>query len=246
MAVKIQVRRGTAAQWTSANPTLSDGEWGVETDTRKFKIGNGATAWNSLLYSTQVIPWGNITGTLTDQADLLAALALKQDNSGKDATGGYAGLTLLKINFKNALNTFTSFFTNANTGARTYTFQDRDGTIADDTDLNLKSDKATRTASAVSTATLTPNVDTHDMAVITAQAEALAIAAPTGTPSNGNAFAFRIKDNGTARALTFNAIYRAIGSALPTTTTLSKTLYFVAVYNSTDTKWDVFPSNLEV
>jgi hypothetical protein len=84
------------------------------------------------------------------------------------------------------------------------------------------------------------------MAVITAQAAALTIAAPTGTPSNGNAFVFRIKDNGTARAITFNAIYRAIGSSLPTTTTISKTLYFAAVYNSTDTKWDVFPSNTEV
>lgn len=56
----------------------------------------------------------------------------------KDATGGYTGLTLFKINFKNAANTFTSFFANANTAARTYTFQDRDGTIADNTDLALK------------------------------------------------------------------------------------------------------------
>lgn len=58
--------------------------------------------------------------------------------TSKDATGGVAGLTLFKINFKNALNTITSFFTNANTVARTYTFQDRNGTIADDTDLGLK------------------------------------------------------------------------------------------------------------
>jgi hypothetical protein len=56
----------------------------------------------------------------------------------KDATGGYAGLTLFKINFKNAANTFTSFFTNANSAARAYIFQDRDGTIADNTDLALK------------------------------------------------------------------------------------------------------------
>lgn len=54
----------------------------------------------------------------------------------KDATGGVVGLTLFKINFKNALDTFTSFFTNSNTAARTYTFQDRDGVIADDTDIN--------------------------------------------------------------------------------------------------------------
>ena len=66
----------------------------------------------------------------------------KQETSGKDATGGYAGLTLFKINFKNVANTFTSFFTNSNTDSRTYTFQDRDGTIADNTDLALKWDKS--------------------------------------------------------------------------------------------------------
>lgn len=66
------------------------------------------------------------------------ALDLKQNTSEKDATDGYAGLTLFKINFKNIANTFTSFFTNSNTEARTYNFQNRDGTIADDTDLALK------------------------------------------------------------------------------------------------------------
>ena len=52
MSTKIQVRRGTAAQWTSANPTLAAGEIGFETDTGKFKIGDGTTAWSSLLYAT--------------------------------------------------------------------------------------------------------------------------------------------------------------------------------------------------
>jgi hypothetical protein len=47
----------------------------------------------------------------------------------KDATGGYAGLTLFKINFKNVANTFTSFFTNSNTASRTYTFPNVDGTV---------------------------------------------------------------------------------------------------------------------
>lgn len=56
----------------------------------------------------------------------------KEDKSEKDAANGFAGLTALKINFKNVLGTFTSFFTNANTAVRTYTFQDRDGTILDD------------------------------------------------------------------------------------------------------------------
>lgn len=53
MALKIQLRRGTAAEWTSANPTLMQGEMGVETDTLKVKLGNGTTAWTSLPYFTQ-------------------------------------------------------------------------------------------------------------------------------------------------------------------------------------------------
>jgi hypothetical protein len=60
----------------------------------------------------------------------------------RDGSGGVAGLTLYKINFKNAANTFTSFLTNSNTAARTYTYQDRSGTIADDTDLAGKYDKS--------------------------------------------------------------------------------------------------------
>jgi len=50
MAVQIQIRRGTAANWTSANPTLAEGELGYETDTGKLKAGDGSTAWTSLSY----------------------------------------------------------------------------------------------------------------------------------------------------------------------------------------------------
>jgi len=52
MAVRIQWRRDTAANWTSYNPILADGEMGLETDTRKFKIGNGVDNWSTLLYMT--------------------------------------------------------------------------------------------------------------------------------------------------------------------------------------------------
>lgn len=51
MTVKIQVRRGTAANWTSVNPTLSSGEIGFETDTKKIKVGDGSTAWTALSYA---------------------------------------------------------------------------------------------------------------------------------------------------------------------------------------------------
>ena len=52
MANKIQFRRDTAANWTSVNPTISQGELGYETDTTKYKIGDGTTAWTSLAYNT--------------------------------------------------------------------------------------------------------------------------------------------------------------------------------------------------
>jgi len=47
----IRLRAGTAAAWTSANPTLAASEPGFETDTRKLKIGDGSTAWTSLAYA---------------------------------------------------------------------------------------------------------------------------------------------------------------------------------------------------
>jgi hypothetical protein len=66
----IKLRRDTAANWTSANPTLAAGEQGFETDTGKVKIGNGSTAWTSLSYSN---PGGAIAQSqVTDLADDLA------------------------------------------------------------------------------------------------------------------------------------------------------------------------------
>jgi hypothetical protein len=65
----IQLRRDTAANWTSVNPILAVGEQGFETDTGKFKIGTGSTAWTSLLYATDASPRGVMafnTSTLSD------------------------------------------------------------------------------------------------------------------------------------------------------------------------------------
>jgi len=50
MAYQLQIRRGTAAQWTAANPTLGNGEMGLEEDTQLAKMGNGVDAWNDLDY----------------------------------------------------------------------------------------------------------------------------------------------------------------------------------------------------
>lgn len=59
MTSVIQVKRGTASAWTSANTVLAAGEVGFETDTKKMKVGDGSTAWTSLGYT---VTDGDITG----------------------------------------------------------------------------------------------------------------------------------------------------------------------------------------
>jgi hypothetical protein len=106
------------------------------------------------------------------------------------------------------------------------------------TSIQIKSGaSAPAVQSVTSAATVTPLV-TNDLVTITAQAVALTLANPTGTWAEGQSLMIRIKDNATARAITWDTNYRAVGVALPTTTTLSKTTYVGLIYNSTDAKWD--------
>jgi hypothetical protein len=55
MAVRIQIRRGVSTEWSTKNPILAEGEMALETNTRRYKIGDGVTHWNSL-------PYGGIGG----------------------------------------------------------------------------------------------------------------------------------------------------------------------------------------
>jgi len=90
VATKIQVRRDTAANWTSVNPTLSAGEWGLETDTGRAKIGDGTTAWATLAYKTMdALTLATITGGLTAKATPIDA----------DKIGFWDSVTSLMRNF---------------------------------------------------------------------------------------------------------------------------------------------------
>jgi Major tropism determinant N-terminal domain len=94
MAVTIQLRRETAANWTAANSVLHQGEMGVETDTGKFKFGDGVTAWNSLSYWSA----GGIDGTASDIQPSPGTRAA--GSVGKSADAGHVhgqpnGLTLI-------------------------------------------------------------------------------------------------------------------------------------------------------
>lgn len=94
----IQVRRGTAAEWTSANPTLEVGEYGFETDTRQSKIGNGTDDWNTLGYlsatASSTLQQVTDNGATTDQEIEVAGLTVNGDGIGIVPSGD-AGSTFI-------------------------------------------------------------------------------------------------------------------------------------------------------
>jgi hypothetical protein len=95
-------------------------------------------------------------------------------------------------------------------------------------------------ASATS-GTITPDGDTTDLYIAEGLTGAITLAVPSGTPSNGQKLLIRLKDDGTARGITWTTSaggYRAIGITLPTTTVINKTTYVGCVYNSADSFWD--------
>jgi hypothetical protein len=99
MASQIQLRRDTAANWTSANPTLALGELGYDTTNNKIKMGDGTTAWGSLAYFTGPIS----AAVLNDLSDVTITSAANGDflrwngsawindavNLGTDTTGSF-------------------------------------------------------------------------------------------------------------------------------------------------------------
>ena len=415
MSIQIQLRRGTASQWTAANTLLAQGEIGLETDTTKLKLGDGSTLWNSLSYfsagsgvtavtaTSPVASSGGLTpvismpaattsvsgyltstdwttfngkgsgtvtsvaatagtgisvsgspittsGTLTitntapDQTVALTAGTgistsgtypnFTITNSAPDQTvsltastgistsGTYPNFTITNsapdqtvaltagtgistsgtypnFTITNSAPDQTVALTGAGTTSITGTYPNFTITSNDSTTGTVTSVTATvpsflsvagspittsgtlaitlsgtalpianggtgattlagasiatytgtetltnkridpRVTSAASASSLTPDISASDVYAYTALAAGLTINAPTGTPVDGDKLMFRLLDNGTSRALTWNATYTVIGVTLPTATTISKTTYVGCIYNANNTRWDV-------
>ena len=118
MAIQIQLRRGTASQWTTANTLLAQGELGLETDTNKFKFGDGVTTWNSLPYYangsvTSVALSGGTTGLtvtgspITTSGTITLGGTLDVDNGGTGQTSYTDGQLLIGNTTGNTLTKTT-------------------------------------------------------------------------------------------------------------------------------------------
>lgn len=95
------------------------------------------------------------------------------------------------------------------------------------------------------TSAITPTYGT-DLIHITGLTSGLTINAPTGSWPDGKDLTIRIKDNGVARTISWNVIYRSIGVTLPNITVPTKTTYVGIIYNKTDNKFDVIGSTTEL
>ena len=114
------------------------------------------------------------------------------------------------------------------------------GVVVGNTDTQTLTNKRInpRTVSTTSSGTPTPNSDTTDVYILTAQAATAAFANPTGTPVDGQRLLIRIKDNGTACSVTWGTAYSASGlGVLITTTVASKTHLIGFIWDNTAAKW---------
>ena len=101
--------------------------------------------------------------------------------------------------------------------------------------------------SATTSLSLTPVLNDAVQFNRTAQGGPITINAPTSTTPlrDGQMLRIRLKDSGSARSITWNSIYRAIGVALPASTTAGKTMYAIAIFNGADARWDVVSVQIE-
>ena len=180
MATRMQQRRGTAAQWVESNsgagPILNAGEIGWESDTNKFKIGDGTNHWSSLSYFLDITDLG---GDLDDY------ILLTQ----KDAASGVASLDVNKnlivpgasIIVEGATaNAYETTLTATDpTAARTVTFQDATGTVV----LRDSTDTLTNKSISLGSNTITSTLAQLNTAITDADVASLASPTFTGTPT---------------------------------------------------------------
>jgi len=215
-------------------------------DQNRFNLINDSSGFFSLGYDSDEP--SNNTGAINITAGFKVGIKTSSPTALLHISAGTATANTAPLKFTagTALSTpeaGTIEFSNSETGLTFTAVSTRRAFVLDTVTQTLTNKRTNpRVVSAASYTTDTGtslDVSTCDQFVITAQGGALKFNNPGGTPTEGCKLIIRIKDDGTARALTYDTQFRAMGNALPTTTVMSKTLYMGFIFNSTDTKWDL-------
>lgn len=203
-------------------------------------LGNGTSAF-------QVVAPGASGNVLTSNGTTWSSTAIPLINLATGVTGilppanGGTGVANNAANTLTFSGAFGVTFTLTNTTSVSLPTTGTLSTLAG-TETFTNKRITQRVNSITDAATITPTGDLSDQYNVTALAQPATIAAPSGTPTSGQKLILRLKDNGSARSLTWttsSGAYRAVGVTLPTTTTASKTTYVGCIYNSDATFWDV-------
>jgi hypothetical protein len=133
--VRIQVRRGTASQWTSVNPILAAGEMGLESDTNFIKFGNGTDHWDTLAYANDPTSF-DLNNTLADYV-LVSDVGNAGGPAKLDADGNLLVPKSSIILEGSSADAYETTLTVTNpTADRTITFPNATGTVALTSDVN--------------------------------------------------------------------------------------------------------------
>jgi hypothetical protein len=250
MAIRIQLRRDTAANWTSSNPVLRAGELGIETDTLKFKIGNGSSTW------TQITNYANVTTTGLSNSLSDYILAATKGTPGGPAALDSNGDLLIPENsvilWNDADYDYTTTVTATQpTADRTITLPNATGTVALTSDLPTQyTDELAQDAIATALAagthtniTVTYNDNANSISLAAAPGyvdeqavDAVAAALAAGTHTN---ITVGYNDNANSISLTGAVTYTdenaqdAVGNAVGTGLSYNDTTGAISVDTST-------------
>lgn len=186
----------------------------------------------------------------TDYETLFSVTATSGTDSSNYALTGVARVSGANVNIPsntavNCLNNAEFFNQYATTAVQIDSVQTLTNKTINDSTINSRINP--RTTTETSSATPTINTDNTDIHTITALAADITSMTTnlSGTPVNGQKLIIRIKDDGTARAITWGASFASRGATLPTTTVLGKYHYIGLIYNSTSSVWDCVAAIVE-